>query len=238
MVSKKIIEYTINKTINTVKCSDGTSLGKLKESFTNFNKKYGSLEYETLSIFDENGKEVYHTDGNTHSVSVSDKDESDLYDNGYKDLNVNHNHPSCYENNVPTYLSKGDTENLLTKKDGKYLYRSISATAANGSTMTVLRNNKFDSSNEKDYNKACRLMIDVSNEYYSRFKDNTIEYMVNKAIDYQNNTGKTIKASTFKQEAENHVFNEMGSLKQHFDKYGVFNDFEKCNAKLRITWVK
>ena len=58
--------------------------------------------------------------------------------------------------------------------------------------------------------------------------------MTNKAIEYLNNTGKTIRATEFRQEASKNVLKEMGTMQSYLKKNGVLDELASVNLKLKI----
>ena len=227
MVSVELINKSIDNAIS--KCSDGTSFNKsLRASFDRFREEYGGLtDHEELSILGNQGNLLLHSKGGAHGVEV---DSEELENGDYRNLHIIHNHPTLFTDNVPTYLSEGDMENFI-KED---VYRSITAVSPNGTQMILIKTNKFDSENRSSWN-ALMDLHDYCQSYYDFYEDRVIDYMTNKAIEYQKaHNGEFIKASSFRQEASESVIKDMGTLKQYLEKHGVYDSLNEYGFRLRF----
>lgn len=233
MVTKENITLIFDKVVSNFeeKCAvDGTSFSKeLSNELKKFHKNYGGLtDHEELSLYDSKGNLLTHEVGEAHGVGV------DLmsYDD-YEDLHVFHNHPTLFSDNIPTYLSYNDMITLmLSNYEGSNLLKSVTAVSPNGSAMTLIKTKDFDFNDN-----APNVMKQLTNQcadYYELYTDKVIDYMTNKAIEYQENTGKTIRATEFRQEANNHVIKEMGTLQSYLKDNGVFDELASVNLKLKI----
>lgn len=233
MVTKDIIIKSIDDAI--IKCSkDGTTFSKeLSKQLEKFTKEYGGLtDHEELSLYESNGDILIHKVGTAHTVGVNLMDYDD-----YENLHVFHNHPSSFIGKVPTYLSVPDMQHLLlSNNEGKNLLKSVTAVSPNGSSMTVIKTNEFNFS-DIDSNNAREVMIKLNKycrEYHDQYTDNVIDYMTEKAIDYQNRTGDTIRASVFEDEAREHVLKEMGTMGSYLKKEGIYDDLKSVGLKVKI----
>ena len=230
MVGIEFISKSLDDAI--IKCSDGASLSRpLRKSLKGFADEYGKLtDHEELSIFDSDGNLITHSVGKGHSVDV---DDDKLRDDGYTNLHITHNHPTLFQDNVPTYLSENDMESFAFEE----MYKSISAVSPNGTSMTLIKNDNYQT--EFDEDKVWNSMLDLHDScqsYYDLYEDRVIEYMTDKAIEYQDNhPGQFIKASTFREEATRNVLEQMGTMEEYLKKKGVYDSLESVNVKLRIN---
>ena len=232
-----MVKYkTILKVINeSVKTHDGTSLGKIRHSLDKIAPKIRNKKKEQAYIIDEYGNIIQHKKGTGDSVEI---DEDTLKEEKHKGLHITHNHPSDLTlDDIPTTLSHADLLILNTKNnDGDYLFRSISAENPNGTRITLIRNNKFNESNEDDYHMAVNKYFNSSIQYKHLILQKTKQIMYGKVQQYKSDhPHESIPHMKMEIETRKEVIKEIGSLKGYLKKEGVIKSFEDCNCKLRIT---
>ena len=232
-----MVKYkTILKIINeTVKTHDGTSLGKIRTPLDKIAEKIREKKKEQAYILDENGNIIQHKQGTKNEVELDT--ETLKYEN-QKNLHITHNHPSEITlDDIPTTLSHADLLMLnTTNNNGDYIFRSISAEAPNGTRITLIRNNKFNESNEYDYQFAVNKYSRASTQYKKLVLQKTEEAMFNKVQQYKtDHPHESIPHMELEVETRKEVIKEIGSLNSYLEKEGVLKSFEDCNCKLRIT---
>lgn len=230
-----MVKYkTILKIINeTVKTHDGTSLGRIRTQLNKIAEKIREKKKEQAYILDENGNIIQHKQGTKNEVEL----DTETLKN-QKNLHITHNHPSEITlDDIPTTLSHADLLMLnTTNNDGDYIFRSISAEAPNGTRITLIRNNKFDESNEYDYQFAVNKYSRASTQYKKLILQKTEEAMFNKVQQYKtDHPNERIPHMELEVETRKEVIKEIGSLNSYLEKEGVLKSFEDCNCKLRIT---
>lgn len=229
MVNREIIIKSIDNAI--IKCSsDGTTFSKeVSEQLEIFQQRYGDLtDHEELSLYDKNGNLLTHEVGEAHGVGVN------LWEYGdNEDLHVFHNHPTLFTDSVPTFLSVPDMKSMMRNNlEGGRLLRSVTAVSPNGSRMTLIKTNDFKYSASVE--DAIVNLNSKCIEYYETYSDRVVDYMVTKAVEYQSETGRTIRATEFRQEASEKVIKEMGTMQSFLKKNGVIDDLKSVNLKVKI----
>lgn len=232
-----MVKYkTILKVINeSVKTHDGTSLGTIRTSLDKIAPKIRNKKKEQAYILDEEGNIIQHKRGTGDSVEI---DTDTLQYENQKGLHITHNHPSDLTlDDIPTTLSHADLLILnTTNNDGDYIFRSISAENPNGTRITLIRNNKFNETNEYDYHMAVNKYFNISIQYKQLILQKTKQAMYNKVQQYKaDHPHESIPHMKMEVETRKEVIKEIGSLSNYLKKEGVIKSFEDCNCKLRIT---
>ena len=218
-----------------IKTHDGTSLGKIRHSLDNIAPKIRNKKKEQAYILDENGNTIQHKQGTKNGVEI---DTDTLQYENQKNLHITHNHPAEMTlDDIPTTLSHADLLILNTKNnDGDYIFRSISAEDPNGTRITLIRNNKFNETNEYDYQMAVNKYFNKSIQYKQLVLQKTKQIMFNKVQQYKvDHPHESIPHMKMEVETRKEVIKEIGTLKGYLKKEGAIKSFEDCNCKLRIT---
>lgn len=226
------------------KTHDGTSMSKINSSLDNFAEKYGQIkDHEEISFYTDNGKEIMHLVGQEHGVDdktlkpLTDK----LEEENYTDVHVDHNHPTVWDTNVPTFLSENDMLTLMeTNNDGDYIYRSISAESPNGSRMTIIRNDKF---NNEDHTMFKEVIQKINREslHYSiiTYKDAHMKALQQLSKEYTGNNKKEyLKSKEFHKKADDLAIKKVGTLEDYLKNQGLYDELSSVNCKLRIKQPK
>lgn len=248
MVDKKTINEIINKAI-IVKCSDGWNLStKVRSTFNQFAKDTRSLTHEELIMCDKQGNVVFSKKGDNHSVGISDEEDNMLWSN-YRDLDVDHNHPTVIGKDVTTCLSWEDMENPITVGTGKkigeheyedvYLCKSVTAEAPNGSRMSLVRNYNFNLLSDGDnYENARGELVKANSQYKNKFTDAVLDYCINHVIEFkEKHPDAHVRESDFRDEAEDYVIKELGKFEETSDFKRVQKLFKDANCNLTVEWT-
>ena len=247
MVKYKYILDSIEVYIE--KCSDGTDIPRaVTKQFERFTEKYGKLtDHEEVSVYDDNGNEVYHNVGNAHSVKT---DIMSLIDSGYvENLNSIHNHPSSTDPKyalIPTYFSEADINKLLILGDGdglySYLFHSTTCCGSNGYRMTLIRGKDFTDGDEANYVNAGQYLVDNCRDYYSKYSSALKKNAILRADEYRESKDwkgvSEVKVEDFYKQAHEDTIKELGTMEQYLKKNGVYDGFKNAHCKLRIIKSK
>ena len=213
---------------------------------------------EKLHLINENGEVVYTRNGNKTSVSCPN------YKKMYKLVSENgqlhneHNHPIAkgdIEDStkyIPTMLSVEDARTLLETgyvENGRfesvlgdkwdYYYKSITAESPNGSRITLIKNNDFNSANENDYMNTYHKLDTAWQKYCREFKSSKTRYVSYLDTDY-----KGWFREMYHLEGKSHdecidaidrqVVKDLGKFEDNIQ--DIREDFNKCNVELSIEW--
>lgn len=233
-----IDEYLIENDI--VKTHDGTSMKKIWNSINKFQDEYGQNKYEHVEFYNENGKKVYHYTSNR--VNGCGLPNNDYFDKpGNQNLHLMHNHPgSEYTRYEPimTCLSKDDVENLIRKNsNGENYYRSITCSATNGFTMSLIRKDDFDDKDISSFNKAYSKLDEAYSEYKSKYLkalDNELREWNLAHPTNPDGTKEFLSKSEMYNLGVKRLYKDEGTFTSYLKKQGIFDEFENCNCKLRI----
>ena len=247
---KKIIHEAYTKCSNNHIPSNTYSWGvrlptKVKQAIHYFKQEYCTMgnqsHIEHLEIYDNNGNNLYDNEGNEGSVQWSVLITSDIREDTNKELHMVHNHPNGLFG-IPVCFSKADINSFLTKSlvdKNKFLFKSSSVVTANGSRMTITKNNKFNDSNIQDCKNAYDKLYEVYDDYMKEVRDNMIiirNSVERGELDISNIPQR--KGLTDFQNLEEFVMtravNSVGSFESRLG--GVREDFNKANIEFSIEW--
>ena len=180
------------------KTHDGTSMGQLNGIIKNKADEYRKPPNQHIFIYDENLNEKMTLVGsweddkngtpkipynkidttNNHLIKTVgmnfDPFGEGLHNNstyGHFDMDGGR-YSSDIDKSVSPFKQSDMSEILKKDKDGNYISRGITLISQGGSTMTLIKNNKFDTDNEKQYKKLCK-------EF-----QNDIDYYIDEAIPF------------------------------------------------------
>lgn len=227
-----IDEYLIGNDI--VKTHDGTSMKKIWDSINKFQEEYGQNRYEHVEFYNEKGKKIYHyTSNRVDSCGLPDTDYFDRP--GNQNLHLMHNHPSnWHELEIGTCLSEGDTNNLLWKNnEGEYNFRSVTCSSPNGFTMTLLRSDNFSDENIEHFNKTCGELREAYSEYKQIYANIDNRKKINEYLE-SHPKYKDLSVDEIKIKLKHDYIKDNGTFSDYLKQKGIYDDFEKCNMKLRV----
>lgn len=244
MVNKELILKAFD---TTIKSHQHLRLnGNVLPAFSSFHDKHCGKKprKSEIAIFvDKNGDEVFTKKGNKTSVGFTDKEIKDAYEK-YGELNVTHNHPRdnlrpCAEAlSRPDVMLLKDKVQLYGKRDDGsegvlgefYPFKSISCESSNGSRMTLVRGDKFSSSDEDLLFKASRRLEDYHVDYYRKFYETMSDIRSNTNLndfasyeDYENAINKA-------------TFGKMGMFDENKEFKDIQRMFRDANCKLTMTY--
>ena len=226
------------------KCSDRTDIPRVvTKQFERFIDTYGQIDHEEVSVYDENGNEIYHNVGKSHSVRT---DMQYLMSLGLYNLNSIHNHPSAIEPDyarIPTYFSEADlTKLLITDMDGSYLFHSQTACGGNGYRMTVIRGKGWSDSDRIRYIEAGENLVKNCRKYVGDYHITMVEKAIELADEYRDSKNwkgvSDVKITDFYEQAHIETIKEMGTMDEYLEKNKVYDGFKNAHCKLRIIKSK
>ena len=226
------------------KCSDGTDIPRtVTKQFERFADTYGQIDHEEVSIYDENGNEIYHNVGKAHSVKT---DMDYIMSLGLYGLNSIHNHPSAVDPDyamIPTYFSPADLIKLLvTDRNGNYLFHSQTACGGNGYRMSVIRGKDWTDKDRLAYTEAGDKLVDCCRKYYGDYHLKLLTKAVDLADEYRESKNwrgvSEVKISDFYGQAHEETIKEIGTMEQYLQKNNVYDGFKNAHCKLRIIKSK
>lgn len=232
--------------IEEEKTHDGTSLGQIGPVLDNWGG-HGSTYRDECAAFDENGKKIFESENkNRKSADIlKEKSNSDTKDihfistfnlsEGSRAANISEGSPG-HELNIPSPEQLSTL--LLKNENGDYMLRSYSLVSTNKSRVSVLRNNKFDKSNHKDYRETCKDLKRDSKKYGKDITKLSTKYF-NEIVKEKYPAFPDIKDNEYYQilsDSAKMAIAEHGTWEQNvLIGKGYDKRFENCNTKIRIS---
>lgn len=233
---------------NIRKTHDGTSMGGLRKIIQDFAQKYALERDKHIATYNSKGEEINHVqrpykyEGLPKPVQIPDE----IWRNN-KDLDMVSNlggtdemimrtsavYPADvggeYENNITTFHESEYGSLTQKNEDGKYSYRSITSVSPNGSSMTLIKNNKFSVEDENNYNALTKeFHKDMTNFAKTCKDDYSVKY--DELIQKEGLTSYEARI-----EARKYTYKKNGSMHEYIKKQGYSERFEEeCNTKLRL----
>lgn len=169
------------------KTHDGTSMGQLKGAINKFADKYAKELRGYAKIIDKNHKRVsddieYSDDFGRNKNNIP-YDELDDVDNhiiktripytGYGNSVLNDFYDETHLKDFTPMPYDDMVEIMKKNEDGEYLFQSSTLISNNQSYMSLLRNNDFSASDEKQFEALCKeFRNDVENsEWANQWED-------------------------------------------------------------------
>ena len=245
-IIKKIIHEAYTKCSNNHIPSNSYSWGarlplKVKQAIQQFKQKYCTLgkqsKIEHLEIYDDQGNTVYDKDGDNESVEWSILITSDIRKDTDKELNMVHNHPNGFFG-IPVCFSKADINSFLQKstidKD-QFLFKTSSVVSANGSRMTITKNNKFTDDNIQNCNTTYDKLSMVYEKYLSDVHKTLMKIKTN-TIDTDNipNNNNLTESQNIELFLMHQAIEEVGTFESRLK--GIREEFNKANIEFSIEW--
>lgn len=244
----KVIEGELYKT------HDGTALPRhIRQQFKTFIRKWGNVEDEILETYSKTGKTLTHQQGNSTSCATGSDEVRETGEQGTHEI---HTHPigdvsglpklQIRLMNIPTRFSFADFMSSWDEKadDGEnYLYQSLSCCDEFGHVMTITKNNHYTDRDFSKYfdmtdkfEKACSHY--VTDTYYPKFNEACgrvlEEYKVQTGDLHPSNE---VKLKLF-QKVHDETIKEIGTFDDMLVNKGIYQGFEDCNCKLKLTRIK
>lgn len=211
------------------KTHDGTSLGKIRNHFKTFVDKHKSYPTECCEIYDSDGNIIYY--GDDGKEDCIDLMTSRWIWHNQSNLHYIHNHPSEPDNIIGTCFSESDTDALLVKNEGEYVYNGATVSAPNGFMMTITKNNRFNLDDEEPYREACGKLRSA----YFQYEELCTREFGKTLMNYEFKGNETVtKKELWSLTMKNLDKNGVGSLKNYLKSQGLEEEFIKCNCKLRL----
>lgn len=173
---QEIAQVKTEKKLNVLtKTHDGTSMGKLRNSLKDFIKQYARIYAVTTNVYDENGELVFESQSPIN-IPLHNEQTQYIKRNNRENLHYVMNATTRGDANKPI-LNVGSNERIetlgeweksyLTEKndEGNYLYRSFTLVSTNGSTISLIRNNKFNVEDETKFSEIYDNMVKKCKEY-------------------------------------------------------------------------
>ncbi len=223
------------KTLKQItKTHDGTSMSNLKIPLKNFIDKYSQIYAVTVEVYDENGKKQYTHQSpvniplnskKTNRLKKENQSNCHYIQNATTRGDANKPHLPTRKNGYLDSFGEWERDELIDKNNnGDYLYRSVTLVSTNGSTISLIRNNKFNQEDEQAFLT-------------------TYDNMVKKCKDYESDLDKHMYDRVYDENGRlRYVEKEDFDMKQYISKngdgYDILKDFQedfsKANVKLRI----
>ena len=221
-----------------IKTHDGTSMGgAYGKSLKKFIEEYADDYEKHIKIYNSNNETLTHiVDGEYNynngifiDLPLKDyKNEKDLHIISnigiYEALGENH-----YIINGMSIPLPQDVEPLLEKNnDGEYLVRSNTIVCPDKSSLTLIKNNKFNSENEDMLNETIRRMNDDYDDFIHKRREAYNEKFS------QLTAGKWDNLEQVEQESYKYANEKIGTV-EDFLKQGKYDvDLEKCNVRFAV----
>ena len=229
------------------KTHDGTSMGGLRSIIYDFNQKYALERQKHIISYDSQGNEVNHVQRPVKYEGLPDPVPipRNIWDN-YSNLDMVSNlggtdeiligssevYPidvgMSYKNNQSSF-NRYEYGSLIQKnKEGEYTYRSITMVSPDGTSMTLIKNNKFNEADE-----------DIYYDLAMKFDREMAGYTLQCKKDYNNKYEELIKEGAepiqAKREARKYTRDKNGDMHDFIKEQGWDKTFEEqCNTKLRL----
>ena len=244
MVQKDLILKTLDNAI--VKCSQRLTLPKKVYSpMLSFAQETINRKTEKGLLITDTGEIVHSKNGSKKQVDIfKGINLRDLYEE-YGSLHIEHNHPSIIKEFPYSECLSTEDMNCLTTTvkipDGRgnaeevYPIKSITAEGTNGTRMTLVRGDNFNTDDEIPFNKA------VGNYY--KYWNNWIE---NYSDTYNKNYRKIVDEYTVKygnketlnnldkleKQAQNATISAIGRVEETTEFKNIQKQFREANCKL------
>lgn len=230
------------------KTHDGTSMGGLRSNIQNFKQKYATANWKHIISYDENGNVVNHSQLTEFQIEYL-KIPSEVYNNnknmdlisnlGHEDLTASAfgvTDPVDYEDKYSGFDILDYDQLIQRNKDGDYVYKSVTTVSPNGSSLTLIKNNKFSIKDEKKYQDLTRKMHYDLKDFVKKCQ---LDYEIQSArLGYINDDESLTPWEKYKKKsslAMQYTIERNGTLYEYIKKQGYSEMFEKeCNIKLRM----
>lgn len=243
----------------SLKTHDGTSMGSLNPKIETFADKHATAKELVMDVYDEGGWRQGQSYG-IHPDLFPDKynfqkiKQIDDIDEGWDhdmDIIRNSGHeesiqpdpftyelPHTYEseyNYNDQYVAPNELDlQQLTRKndDGEYMFRSITMVSPNGSSITFVKNNKFNKEDEELYNELIKKFNEDNQDFVQEHEatlDRTYASL-NGEEKYKGDNGRVLLLDDSVKESTK----QNGTLYDHIKEQDWGVEFEKCNVKIRI----
>lgn len=234
---------------------DGTSSGPIRNNLKGFIEDYARNDFEHIEIYDENGNYVHHIKGVYHSPFDFEGEmplnKIDEVRNAHVIQTSNYQwqltHVPFTEQD-PLDSNAGQSKHIMMKeqmdqllqtdREGNYYLRSTTLVSPNGYSMTLIKNDKFNKENHKDFERITRdFQKDVeawSNKYYRDFFTNQ-EYLLNAFAEDNGIKRSEISRKDhwdITKQASQQTISAYGTLEQFIDE-NYAERFESVNCKLK-----
>lgn len=242
LLKQKPDEYLEKTALKITKTHDGTSMGTLRKTIKTFSRKYAKSPIKHIVSYNEKGTVVSHVQrlgGQDKEIPIPDK----VYDNNHNldhISNVGEETDNIYhfgENRGATYqeeyagFEETDYPQLLQKNtEGEYSYRSITIVSPNGSYMTLIKNNKFNTENEQKYTElTTKMHKELQTLNGNLHKDYLLKY---RELYYD----EGLSFMEADKQAMQYAIQKNGTMHQYLKDNHYPEQYEQeCNVKLRIT---
>lgn len=230
----------------------GTNIPSIiREKQEQFRQKYADSKIEVLEVYTRDGETIFHNTGTSASVKANN---DELKENHIHEVHQIHNHPE-ETGALPTCLSYNDMAHLLIRKDEpssfpnndedydtEFNIRSTTCVAENGSSMKLIRGNKFPHGEYLMYSTqdAENLFRTIPISYLG-YKDSYINNYKNnmrwalKKIPSKEERLKLLHDPDFRTKISKQTIKEIGTLPEHFEKQGITKKLEQMDCKIEIT---
>ena len=229
------------------KTHDGTSMGGLRKTIQGFAQKYALESDKHISTYNNKGEEINHVqrphwyEGLPEPVQIPDEiwrnnKELDMISNlGGTDemiMGTSAVYPANvggdYKNNT-TSFHESEYGTLIQKNmDGEYSYRSITSVSPDGSSMTLIKNNNFNTENETKYTA-------LTDEFHKDLQGFARRCKQDYSEKYNELERQGISSYEATAEAERYTYNKNGTMHEYIKEKGYPERFEQeCNTKLRL----
>ena len=262
MIDKDIIEYVLNKSINSIKCSAPKYFSRKNRKYMDeFAQRTKDLDYEQVIVLDPKGNMISTNEGKENQVSIDEYDvrgyvvQKPYWVGGedghmvmppekFNELDIDHNHPTIKGfDAVPPILSPNDIDKLTSNINGGFAFRSITA-ESNGMRMSLIRQYKTEyRKNTMDYtyqHKMEKKIREVNNHYWKSIAEYVGLYK-NKLSEYTNIPNDELKDyfknstdADLRYDISKRAVNEIGTLKSFLEKEGIMNEYQECDIELLI----
>lgn len=233
--------------LEILKTHDGTSMGGLRTTIQDFSQKYATDRNKHIASYDQQGNEISHvqrgTDDKNRTTPVAIPDE--IWVNN-KDLDMVSNlggtdemilgNSAVYPNDIGidyeknyASINRWEYDSLIQKnKDGDYSYRSITCVSPNGTSMTLIRNNKFGAEDEQRYGELARTFHTDLRIYEANCKS---DYNLKEAELKEQGLDEV----AIHDQATRYALKQNGTMHDYIKEKGYPERFEdECNTKLRL----
>ena len=243
------------------KTHDGTSSTPLKRGLYDFISRYGKSNYKRITLLDEKGKEMGHIKGiYAQSITIDELEQMGAKDShliqndegylffGPEQVRIQEQHDAVYENKGERYtfpLTEEMAQLTLRNDEGDYYLRSTTITDSyTGSSISLLRNNKFNEADHQRFEEVATEFEKESREWKMQHVMMHYDHRRELWEKYRDETGIWLGADTkdpnilkvkedIDLECERWTTEQMGKYREVFtEKYAP--QFESCNVKLNI----
>lgn len=243
MINKELIDKTITDIINKSHQHLTIQNEKVINTFNDFHDKYCGekpRKSEVTEWTDLEGNSIFTKKGKKLQVDFTDKEIKDAYEK-HGEIHMTHNHPRGNTRPPAECLSTSDI-NLVTEtkfntydngggKTGEYQpFKSISAESSNGSRMTFVRGDKFDST--KDMKKIREADSKLQN-YWENYYHNYYHTLSN--IRSKTNINDFKSSSEYEKHLHDSTIKEIGEFEKNKDFKDAQKLFREGNCKLILS---